>query len=174
MPPDLKAKKCVIILRADDVIYDRDTADIGEEIVRQNTWIGEELENVYKFPNPPTIKFTFTQTFLANKCTETGLKTLNISIPANEIKLETYILIKCCMRCYSLESHYTNECPKLKGFKICSECSSEGHVWHQCKETFKTCINCGDEQSTMAMKCKNRKNIFKEKSLQENDRQDMT
>ena len=67
MPPDLKAKKSVIIPRVDDLIYEWSNVDIGEELKRQNSWIGEELEAVYKFPNSPTIKLTFTQTKLAKK-----------------------------------------------------------------------------------------------------------
>lgn len=38
LPPDLKAKKSVIIPRVDDV-YDKDPGNIGEELVRRNTWI---------------------------------------------------------------------------------------------------------------------------------------
>ena len=50
LPPELKAKKSVIIPRIDDVIYDHNL-DIGEELIKENPWIGEEdLESVYKFP----------------------------------------------------------------------------------------------------------------------------
>ncbi len=49
LPPELKAKKSVIIPRVDDVIYEKKTVDIGEELVRQNSWIGgiEEIEDVF-------------------------------------------------------------------------------------------------------------------------------
>ena len=164
MPPELKAKKSVIIPRVDDLIYEWSELEIGEEITRQNSWIGEEgLEGIYKFPNSPTLKVTFTQTQLAKKCTEKGIKAFSINIPAHEIKLETYIPIKCCMRCYALEEHFTNECPKSRDYKICSECSAEGHVWHQCRENYKHCISCGDSHSTLAMKCVKRKEILREK-----------
>ena len=74
MPPDLKAKNSVIIPRVDDLIYENSPVDIGDEIMQQNSWIGGQLENVYKFTNSSTIKITFAQTALAKKCTETGLK----------------------------------------------------------------------------------------------------
>ncbi len=47
LPPELKAKKSVIIPRV-DVIYKKNTVDTGEEIVRQTSWIGgtEEIEDV--------------------------------------------------------------------------------------------------------------------------------
>ncbi len=175
MPPDLKAKKSVIIPRVDDLIYDNDILDIGEELLKHNTWIGnEDLCSVYKFPNSSTIKLTFTQTTLAKRCTERGLKAFGISIPAHEIKLETYIPVKCCMKCYVLEDHFTNEYPKPKDYKVCSECNSYEHVWHQCKESKKTCLNCGEGHSTLAMKCKKRKQILKEKRNEVNERQKMT
>ena len=123
MPPELMVKKSIIIPRVDDLIYERHIVDIGEELQRQNTWIGEELVDVYKFPKSPTLKLTLSQTRLAQKCTEVGLKAFNISIPPHEKKQETYIPIKCCMRCYLLEDHYTNECPNPSEYKICSKCS---------------------------------------------------
>ncbi len=175
LPPELRAKKSVIIPRVDDVVYEKNTVDIGEELIRHNSWIGEDdLEDVYKFPNSPTLKLTFTQTTLAKKCTEQGLKAFKISIPCHEIKLETYIPIKCCMKCYALEDHFSNECPKSKDFKVCSECSREGHVWHQCTATNKQCLNCSGSHSTLAMKCVKRKEIIKEKRTQDNERQKMT
>ncbi len=132
MPPELKAKKSVIIPRVDDLIYEQPALDIGEEIAKKNQWIGDEL-GVYKFPCSPAIKLTFSQTILDKMCIEIGLKAFSVSIPPHEIKLETYISIQCCMRCYALE-HFKNECPKNNDFKVCSECSTVGHVWHQYKE----------------------------------------
>ncbi len=117
-------------------VYEKNVVDIGEEIIKENYWIKEdEIENIYRFPSSPTIKITFTLTRLAKKCTEKGLKAFKISIPGHEIKLETYITIQCCMRCYTLEQHYSNECPRSREYKIFSECSTEGHVWHQCRDS---------------------------------------
>ncbi len=62
------------------------------ELQKQNPWIGEEIVDIYKFPKSPTLKITFSQTTLALKCTEKGLKAFNISIPPNEIKQETMCL----------------------------------------------------------------------------------
>ncbi len=78
------------------------------------------------------------------------------------------------MRCYILEQHYINECPKGRDYKICYECSSEGHVWHRCREVIKKCINCGENHSSMAMKCLKRKEILKSKRAQQNTKQNMT
>ncbi len=141
----------------------------------KNDWIKiRDIENIYKFPNSPTIKITFYLPLLAQKCTEKGLKAFKISIPGNEIKLETYIPIKCCMRCYTLEQHYTNECQKSREYKLCSECGTEGHLWHQCVETNKRCVNCGGDNSALQMKCPKRKEILKTKRAQLKERENMT
>lgn len=71
------------------------------------------------------------------------------------------------MKCYWLEDHTTRECPKNNNFKICSECNVEGHLWHQCTEQTKTCINCGKNHSTLAMKCSKTKAILKRKRKEE-------
>ena len=67
------------------------------------------------------------------------------------------------MRCFQLESRSTRECPKSRDFKLCSECSQEGHIWHQCLEQEKKCVNCNGAHSTMAMRCIKRKEIIKNK-----------
>ncbi len=71
--------------------------------------------------------------------------------------------MKICMRCYVLEGHFSSECPQNKECRVCSECINEGHVWHQCKQEQKKCLNCGGNYSTMAMKCGKQKNILKKK-----------
>ncbi len=174
LPPELKVKKSVIVTKLDDLIYERNESEIKDELSRSNSWIGEEVDNVFKFPNSPTIKITFTQSNFAKKCTEQGLLLFNLSVPQFDIKLETFIPIKCCMKCYELETHATKECPKPKEFKICSNCSTEGHLWFECKEIIKCCLNCGEDHSTLAMKCTKRKAIIKEKRKAEAERSKVT
>ncbi len=69
----LKKKKNVIIPRVDDVVYEHTPDAIGEELRKNNSWIGE---SVFKFPKSPTVKLSFTQTQLSKNCTEVGLKAL--------------------------------------------------------------------------------------------------
>ncbi len=119
MPPELKVKKSVIIPRIEDVIYENNTSDIGEELKKHNTWIGEDgITDIYKFPNSLTLKITFTKTSLAEKCLEKGIKAFGISLPSHMVKQETYIEVKSCKKCYTLEQHHTAECPKPKDY-IC-------------------------------------------------------
>ena len=173
MPAELKVKKSVILTRVDEVIYDNDEVDIGEQLMAKNIWIQDELHSVYKFPNSNTIKLT-SQTSLAKKRTETGLRAFGISITSHEIRQETYITIKCCMRCYQLEEHNTRESTKSKNYKVCSECSTEGHLWYECRERNKICLNCNENHSTLAMKCPKKKAILKEKRKEEIEKQKMS
>ena len=99
MPPELRAKKSVIIPGVEDVIWEYNDEGIMAEIETRNTWIRDELESVYKFPNTQTLKLTFTQTSYPKKCSETGIKAFAISIPAHIIRTETFIPIKCRVRC---------------------------------------------------------------------------
>ncbi len=97
LPPEQRVKKSVITSRVDQLIYEWGEKEIKEELLAQNRWTQDGIESVYKFPNSSTLKITFSQASLANKCTQTGLLAFNISIPPNEIRQETYIPIKCCM-----------------------------------------------------------------------------
>ena len=171
MPPALKVKKSIILNRLDDIIYEHNEEEIKDEIILKNEWIGDGLENIFKFPNSSTIKMTFNSAALAKRSTEKGLLAFNLSIPTTQIRQETFIPIQTCMRCYQVEMHSTKDCPKPPTYKVCSECSEEGHQWHQCKATTKTCINCGEDHGTMAMKCKLRKEIIREKRKEEQERQ---
>ncbi len=174
LPPELKCKKSVIITRVDEIIYEKTTEEIEEELALQNTWVGDEIDSVYKFPLSQTIKVTFNQTTIAKKCTDNGLLAFSLSIPPSDIKQETYIPITTCMKCYLIEDHVTRDCPEDKDYKICSECSTLGHVWHQCKAKTKKCINCGEGHSSLAMRCAKRKEVIKLKRKQERERNNTT
>ena len=174
IPPELKVKKSVIVTRVDEEIYDRNEDEIVEELIAKNNWIGDEIHSIYKFPNSSTLKITFNETLFAKQCTQKGLLAFKLSIPTTEIKQETFIPIRTCMKCYTLESYATKDCPKERDFKICSECSTEGHLWFQCREENKKCINCDGNHSTMAMKCTVKKTIIKKKRKEEIEKSKMT
>ena len=169
MPPELKVKKSVILPRVEDIIYGKHIIDIGEELQKHNLWIEtDSIVDIYKFPKSPSLKITFSQTALAQKCMASGLKAFGISMTPHMIKQQTYIPVKCCIKCYTLEHHFTSQCPKPKEFNISSECSQEGHVWHQCQNDTKICLNCNEAHSTMAMKCIKKQEIIKRKRTELN------
>ncbi len=168
LPPEQKVKRSVIVTRVDGVIYDEhEPNDIALEMEARNPWMEGEIEQLFMFPNSPTLKITFTQSATAKKCVERGFLAYNISVPPNDIKQETYIPVKCCMHCFQLEGHSTRECQMSKDTKLCSECSKAGHLWYQCKEEEKKCVNCSGSHSTMAMRCPKRKEIIKKKREEE-------
>ena len=175
LPPDLRNKRSIIVTRVDDVIYkDHEPTDIGEQLEEHNEWMQDSIENIFKFPNSSTLKITFTKATIAKKCLESGFLAYNLYVSPYDIKQETFIPVKCCMRCYQLEGHNTRDCPKHREYKICSECGLEGHIWHQCLEEEKCCINCQGPHSTMAMRCPLRKEIIKAKREEENERNKQT
>ncbi len=174
LPPEQKVKRTIIVTRVDDVIYkEHDAVDIGENMENNNAWMEGGIEQVFKFPNSQTLKITFTQAQLARKCIEDGFLAYNLKMSPYDIRQETFIPVQCCMRCFQLEDHNTRECRKSKEFKLCSECAEEGHLWHQCKEEVKKCVNCDGEHSTLAMRCPIKKQIIKNKREEEREKNKM-
>ncbi len=145
------------------MIYDWGEAEIKDELIQKNNWIQEDLDSIFKFPNSSTIKITFSQTALAKKCTEKGLRAFNISIPLHEIKQETVIPINCCTRGYILAEHAARDCPKDTNYKLCSEWITEGHLWYDCREKTKKRFNCRKEQHISNEMPQKKTMILKEK-----------
>ena len=162
LPPELRAKRTVILLNVDDLITTRTEKEIEEELLKENEWI-EGIDNIFKIPKSRHIKVGFKETNTAKTATEKGLLAFHMSIPSYNIKIDEFIPILTCMRCYSLEEHTTSKCPKPKDNKICSECGSSSHTWRECKETNKKCINCEGQHRTLANKCPKRKEIVESK-----------
>lgn len=94
MSPELNVKKSGILIKVDNVTYDRGEHEITGKLPLKNSWIQDELDFIYKFPILTTIKITLSQTSLAKKYTEKGLRAFNINIPPNEIKQEIFTPIR--------------------------------------------------------------------------------
>ena len=96
LPPEQKVKKSVIVTRVDDVILlEHESTDIADEMEARNGWMEGEIEQIFKFPNSPTLKITFAQTITAKKCVERGFLAYNLKVSPNNIKQETYIPVAC-------------------------------------------------------------------------------
>lgn len=63
------------------------------------------------------------------------------------------------MKCYPIEEHTTNKCPKPKEYKICSECGDRNHTWKDCHSSEKKLVNCDGNHRTIANKCPKRREI---------------
>lgn len=163
-PPEQKAKRTVILTRLDEYIYRNDEDTLKDEMIDNNTWIEEgDIAEVFRFPNSPTVKVTFSNSTKAKQATEKGFLMCSMSVSPHQVKQEIYINITTCMRCYTMDDHFTNHCSKPREYKICSECSEEGHTWRDCHNTNKKCINCSGDHRTLAMRCPNRKRLITEK-----------
>lgn len=169
LPPDLKANRTIILTRLDDYIYNNEEEDIREELKHQNEWIGNSITETFKFPKSNTIKITFDHQEKARKSTMQGLLLYNMRVPPHQIQQDEYINLQTCMKCYQIEDHHTNQCPKDPEFKICSECGEEGHHYRNCSNQHKRCINCKEPHRTLAMKCPLRKKALKEKRTANRD-----
>lgn len=163
MPPELKAKRSIIIFNVDSHIYNNEVEEMISEIMDKNAYTNNQVTDLLKIPRTKMIKITFTRTSIAKKATETGLRMFSMSIPTHQIEQDTHVEVKSCMRCYKIEDHNTSECPKPQEFKICLECGEEGHIWRDCSSEIKKCINCKGEHRTLAMKCELRKEVIKQK-----------
>ena len=162
IPPELKAHRSVLIFRIDDHIYKNNEDNIQEELQTQNQWI-TGISAVNKFQNGRGLKITFTETISAKKAQEKGLLLYSMRIPGYNIIQDKYLHVNTCLRCYALEDHFTANCPRSKNFKICSDCSEEGHTWRECDGRTRKCINCQENHSTMAMACRKKKEILNNK-----------
>ena len=59
LPPDLKTETSVEGLTVNDVVYDKNPADIWEVLARQSTRIGEGRKWIYEFPKSATLQIAF-------------------------------------------------------------------------------------------------------------------
>lgn len=164
LPPQLRARKSIILRNVDGIIYDNNEADIQQEIINNNCFIKEgDVEKIYKFPRSHNIKVTFKQVAQAEKASETGLKLFYLSIPHHQIEQEQFTPIITCYRCYAVEDHVAKDCPKPKEYKVCSLCASTEHTHRDCHTRTKQCLNCKGEHGTTAMACPIRKKAVQEK-----------
>ena len=49
LPADMRVKNYVIVTRVDGIIFTRSEEEIKDEIVSKNSWINDDLDNVFKF-----------------------------------------------------------------------------------------------------------------------------
>ena len=88
MPPELNAKRSVLLFNVDHHIYKNEEEEMKAEIESLNDWTSNQIVKIIKFQNSRTIKITFTQAKYAKKTIEMGLKCFSMSIPPHMIKAE--------------------------------------------------------------------------------------
>lgn len=164
LPPELKAKRTILTFNTDDFIFHHTEKEIEEELLAKNQWMKEGIDSIFKIPRTKIMKITFKEAVAAKKATDNGILGFHMSIPPHAIKIEEYVPLLTCLKCYAIEDHTTPKCPKSQTFKICSECSSPDHTWRDCNAgANKKCVNCKGEHRTLANKCPMRKKAIEEK-----------
>ena len=50
LPPEIRARRTIIILNVYDTIKDHTEKEIEEELIKENNWIIKGIDNIFKFP----------------------------------------------------------------------------------------------------------------------------
>jgi hypothetical protein len=157
LPAELKSKRTIILKRLDISLYNCENALLVEEIESANSWL--TVKELYKFTKSKTIKLLCANQDMATKALEHGILAFNLSIPPRDISEDKFIKITTCYKCYALNDHLVQDCPKGQHYKICSMCSSTEHTFKECKADTKCCLLCGGDHCAMAFSCPKRKEI---------------
>lgn len=165
LPPEVKARRSVIVRGTDNLIYNNEPGEILQEIRTRNSWA--DVEDVIKFPNSKTLKVQFSSYAGAQKCLTEGLSMFYLHVNSSQMQLDNYIHILTCYKCYALDHHATSKCTKGESFKLCSLCGSDSHVWKQCGASFARCVNCEGSHNTLSMQCPRRRELIKSRRQQQ-------
>ena len=155
VPPDLQAKRSIIVRKLDNFIYEQCCDDIGAEIERSND--GLHVRSVHKFPNSKTMKITFLSQEMVGSCLQRGFFIFKLMVSPADIFREEFINLMICYRCYKWNSHPTDSCDKDKSSVVCSLCSSNQHSFRNCDSDIRLCLNCKGQHPTLSFACPHRK-----------------
>ena len=165
MPPELLAKRTLLVRQVDDSVGSRSDSDILAEINRAQPWA--RISQVIKLPGKTRMfKVRCHDTSAAGKILTEGLGIFNMRVSPGQICKEEFAQLKICLKCYEYETHTKKDCKST--VTICSECSQQGHIFKDCPGTLKKCINCTKKNlpgthGTMASKCPVRKEVMRAK-----------
>ena len=137
---------------------DRDADDVLHWMNRKNKI---QAESVYLPPEGQQwMKVTLASADDAKRLKKAGIMMRHTIILPSDIKLEEHIEVPQCTRCYSL-THSLAKCNKLKGYKFCSKCGQEGHLYLTCRKSPLHCCNCGGDHSAFSLTCPHKKEAMK-------------
>jgi hypothetical protein len=164
MPPDLRAKRTVVVRFVDKFVYDNSAEELKKDIGEQNQWL--QVVQVIKLPSGTAIKLICKSREMAARCLKEGFYMVYLSFPPHALFNEDYIKVSYCYKCYEMNSHTARDCPRGPDYLICSLCSSNEHSYRDCDSTNKKCINCAGNHSTLALSCPSRKYLVSDKRVQ--------
>ena len=157
IPGELKSKRTILLKRLDSSLYDCEVTSLIDEIHSRNSWLS--IGDAYRFTNSRTLKMQCANQDMAARAMETGILAFNLSIPPSDIVQDRFIKITTCYKCYALNDHLAQDCPKGQHYKICSLCSSTEHTFKECNSATKLCLLCGGDHCALALSCPKRKEL---------------
>lgn len=121
-PPELNAKRTLVVTQADAHVLGQSAEDIKKELER--TKQGVKVVEVIKLPNAKTVfKVKLENSAMVKRCTNEGILLFSQSFPQRNLSSDVFVSLDQCMRCYDY-THVKKNCPKPDTYKICSNCSS--------------------------------------------------
>ena len=137
-PPEYEASRTVMLRNVDALIHDMTEAKIVE-----NTPARYVVKKVIKIPgNSHLLKIMFNAAEMADKAVKDGIEVAFQKFAGKNVDKEIFVPIIPCYRCYAY-THQKRSCLKSEEYKVCSNCSREGHTYVNCESSEMQCINCG-------------------------------
>ena len=164
VPPEIKCKRTIVLKDFDREILsltDQELKDSMMEHVPQNEWL-KIMKVIRAGMNRQVLKIELKDAATADRILQRGLFLSHFFIPPTKIEREFFYPVKMCMVCYKFEDHFRCTSDQL----LCSECGQNDHIFRDCKNDWKKCLNCKGNHSTTSMACPIRKKIIKEKYLE--------
>ena len=115
LPPDLKAKRSVILRRCDYQIFNKKEQDIKFEIEKQNACI--RVQDIFKYDNSKNINVTFENQHMVSQVLTKGLTLFNLSHPAHNICREIFVDILTALSATNLKITIHHHALSLRSIK---------------------------------------------------------
>ena len=161
MPPELVVSRTILVRGLEWRVAEQSEINIKSKI--EAGYPDWKLERVIKIPNNDKLmKLICANVRIANDTSDKGLVVYNQRFAGRSLERELYFNITPCLKCYKYD-HSTNKCQTPEDFKVCSECSRQGHRYIECSSQTKKCLNCGQPHKTLAFTCPVQKELVKKK-----------
>ena len=168
VPPEIKAKRTLLVRKVDQWVGSHSKEDIKEELERNHAWLKiREVTKIKQYTH--LFKIEFVSVAMTDRALQEGLLCFFTRLAPSQMERETYISLQMCFKCYKYENHNTDKCPE-GDIKWCSECGNKDHTYTDCPDkTIKRCLNCNGPHRTMAMACPIKKELMTSKAQEKED-----
>ena len=154
--PAILAEKTLYVRYVPDCTWECQARDPQDVLYWINLKNNVQAKDVYLPPEPQFwMKVVLDKVSDAERLKKEGIRLKHTIVLPSDIRFETYIEVPQCTRCYSLE-HSIAKCKKRQGYRVCSKCGQEGHLYMGCSEPAR-CLNCGGPHSAFSLTCANKK-----------------